>query len=126
MAEGFDPNRSQVGEDKLAAFLQAEVSEEISSVPGIGPRAKELLAKEVEGDQAITTTYQLIGKFLTLKGQGMTPAEHCNAMWHWLKLRGVSSHRAGIVLCLAEKVNLFMPGVWVPPTSEVADEKADS
>ena len=42
------------------------------SVPGVGPAAAEKLKQEMDGDSGIETTYQLIGKFLTLKSKGMT------------------------------------------------------
>jgi hypothetical protein len=100
-----DISKSKVSADALAAFLASEVKEDVTSVPGIGPAAAKKLAEAVEGDQAITTTYQLIGKFLTLKGKGVSQAEHCDAMWFWLQARGLDSHRAGIVHSIAEKVS---------------------
>ncbi len=100
-----DVGKSKVSADALAAFLASEVQEDVTSVPGIGPAAAKKLAEAVEGDQAITTTYQLIGKFLTLKGKGVSQAEHCDAMWFWLQARGLDSHRAGIVHSIAEKVS---------------------
>ena len=36
-------------------------------MPGIAERGTEILA-EGEGDNAVTNTYQLIGKFLALRG----------------------------------------------------------
>ena len=36
-------------------------------MPGIGQQAAKILA-EGEGDNAVTNTYQLIGKFLALRG----------------------------------------------------------
>ncbi|GBG26080.1 Hypothetical Protein FCC1311_023002 [Hondaea fermentalgiana] len=119
---GFDVNRSMVKEDALAAFLAAPVSEDITQVPGIGPKAKELLAEAVEGDQAITTTYQLIGKFLTLRAAGMSQQEHLDAMWHWLNARKINAFRAGIVHCIAEKCNLMIPGIYdAAATAEEAE-----
>ena len=42
----------------------------------------------------------------------MKTADHCDAMWFWLKDCGVNSHRAGIVRCLGEKVNTMIPGIY--------------
>ncbi|GBG26084.1 Hypothetical Protein FCC1311_023042 [Hondaea fermentalgiana] len=109
---GFDPSKSMVKEDALAAFLAAPISEDLEQVPGIGPAAKKALAVPLKGDQAVTTTYQLVGKFLTLRAAGMTQQEHLDAMWHWLNARGISSHRAGIVHSIAEKCNLMIPGIY--------------
>ena len=44
-------------------------------MPGIGKVAAEKLRGDKAGDSGVDTTYQLIGKFLTLKGKGMTPNE---------------------------------------------------
>jgi hypothetical protein len=52
------------------------------SVPGIGPAAVEKLKGEVEGDSGVETTYQLIGKFLTLKSKGMTSKQVSKA-YRW-------------------------------------------
>ena len=109
---GFDINKSKVSEDALSEFLDNEVSEDILTVPGIGPAAKAKLAAELEGDSPIHTTHQLIGKFLTMRAPGITVKEHCEIMWQYLKLRGVDSFRAGIVHAIAEKVNLMIPGTF--------------
>mmetsp|Transcript_14601 Transcript_14601/g.26185 ORF Transcript_14601/g.26185 Transcript_14601/m.26185 type:complete len:121 (-) Transcript_14601:74-436(-) len=113
MSDGFDVNKSRVTAEALGEFLASEVREDITSVPGIGAAASANLATEVEGDQAITTTHQLIGKFLTLKGAGVSQQEHCDAMWYWLQSRGVNSYRAGIVHSIAEKANIMIPGIYV-------------
>jgi hypothetical protein len=112
MAEkGFDPQKSKVSAEALARFLTDAINENITSVPGIGPAAQQRLATEVAGDSAVETTYQLIGKFLSLKSKGMTPKDHMNAFWFYLQSRGIDSHRSGIVLSIAQKVDLMMPGI---------------
>lgn len=113
MADGFDPNRSQVADDRLAQFLAEEVNPSLQSVPGIGPANERALAAPGDGDSPVTTTYQLIGKYLSLRGKDMTSDEHVNAFWHYLKGKGISSYRSGIVLCIAEKVNIMIPGLYV-------------
>lgn len=112
MTEGFDPNRSQVSEDTLAKFLSQDVQEDITSVPGIGPAGARLLAASTESEVGVQTTWQLFGVFLKLKGPGMTSQEHCDAFWHWLAMKGVKSHRSGIVHAVAERVDLAFPGVY--------------
>lgn len=109
---GFDASKSRVNEDVLGEFLATPVMEDLTTVPGIGPAAVKLLGKAMEGDQPIETTYQLLGKFLSLKGKGVTQQEHCDAMWFYLKERGLDAHRAGIVHSIAEKLNLFIPGLY--------------
>ena len=109
---GFDVNRSQVSATALADFLAEETREDITSVPGIGLVAAAMLATDLDTEPGVTTTYQLIGMFLLMRKPGMTSQEHCDAFWNWLRLKGVSSHRAGIVHCVAEKVSVWMPGVY--------------
>ena len=110
--EGFDINKSRVSENAMAEFLSDEIREDLESVPGIGPEAVRILSSECEGEAPIETTYQLIGRFLALRGPGMTPVQHTNAFWFYLKLRGINRYRSGIVHAIAEKVNLMIPGTF--------------
>ena len=95
--------------DSLAKFLEDEIDEDITSVPGIGAAAAKKLKA---GEDGVNTAYQLFGRFLTLKSAGCSAQEHCDAMWFWLQAKGVSSHRSGIVQCLAEKLEIMMPGLY--------------
>lgn len=110
--EGFDINKSRVSQNALAEFLSDEIQENIQSVPGIGPEAARILSTACEGEPPIDTTHQLIGRFLTLRGPGMTPVQHTNAFWYYLKMRGVNRYRSGVVHAIAEKVNLMIPGTF--------------
>mmetsp|Transcript_1059 Transcript_1059/g.1341 ORF Transcript_1059/g.1341 Transcript_1059/m.1341 type:complete len:117 (+) Transcript_1059:196-546(+) len=112
MATGFDVNRSRVSDDALAEFLSKPVEEDIISVPGIGEKAAAILGTATDDDPAIETTFQLIGKFLSLKGKGMSSKEHCDAMWFYLQAKGINSYRAGIVHSIAERTNIMMPGIY--------------
>ena len=92
---------------------------DLISVPGIGPATVRKLAEcELEEDK-ITNTYQLFGKFLMLKGPGHTEdeieidsLEHMEKFWHWLKNRGVGSHRSAIVRAIAEKSATFFQNIY--------------
>ena len=107
--EGYDPNKSQVNDHRLAEWLEAELSPDIQSVPGIGPQSAQKLAV---GDDGVHPTYQLIGRFLTLKGANATSQEHCDALWFWLQAKGVHQYRSGIVQCLVEKLEIMMPELY--------------
>ncbi|CAM9808718.1 unnamed protein product [Pylaiella littoralis] len=118
MAEtGYDPKRSKVSEDKLAEFIRSAVTGDITEVPGIATRGAEILA-EGEGDERVTNTYQLIGKFLALRGPDkgddheVDSVEHCDKFWYWLQAKGINSNRSGIVNAIAEKVNTWVPGIY--------------
>lgn len=98
---------SQLTEDSLAAFLSTPVEADLRSVPGVGDAAvRKFKAAGVE------TTHQLIGVYLSFKGAGVSIQEHCDAFWSWLKEIEINAHRSGIVLCIAEKVNSWIPGTF--------------
>ena len=86
----------------------------LSKVPGIGEKASEKLAEGDDDNDKVTTTYQLIGKYLSLMGEGIDCVEHHDRFWYWLKEKGVNSHRSGIVQCIAEKVSTWVPGLYDP------------
>lgn len=65
-----------------------QVDADLKTVPGVGPKAKELL--EAAG---VENTYQLIGKFLTLKGSKLTTQQHCDAFYEWIVEVGIRAHR---------------------------------
>mmetsp|Transcript_32386 Transcript_32386/g.39808 ORF Transcript_32386/g.39808 Transcript_32386/m.39808 type:complete len:133 (-) Transcript_32386:325-723(-) len=117
-ASGYDPNRSRVSDSTMAEFMRATITGDITEVPGIGPSAAKKLA-DGEGDDAVTNTFQLIGKFLTLKGPDtedgkVEQLEHMEKFWYWLQSKGIASHRSGIVRAIAEKVNSMIPGIYDP------------
>lgn len=62
--KGYDPNRSRVSDDTMMDFIRGTVTNDVTSVPGIGQAAAKKLAAG-EGDESITNTYQLIGKVRT-------------------------------------------------------------
>ncbi|TMW66543.1 hypothetical protein Poli38472_004308 [Pythium oligandrum] len=118
MSDGYDPQKSRVAVDTLADFLRAPLTGDLKEVPGIGDIAAGKLAAGEDGDR-VENTFQLIGKFLMLKASleenddGLIDcADHCNAFWFWLKAKGISAYRSGIVMAIAEKVNTMLPGIY--------------
>ena len=103
----YDPKRSQVSDDALATFLSADVVSDLRVVPGVGPKAAEMLE-----NACVDTTHALLGTFLTCKKRNMDVTAHCGAFWDWLTTAGITRHRATIVHCVAEKIDLFMPGIY--------------
>eukprot|EP00593_Proboscia_inermis_P005097 CAMPEP_0171305684 /NCGR_PEP_ID=MMETSP0816-20121228/15544_1 /TAXON_ID=420281 /ORGANISM="Proboscia inermis, Strain CCAP1064/1" /LENGTH=110 /DNA_ID=CAMNT_0011786685 /DNA_START=509 /DNA_END=844 /DNA_ORIENTATION=+ len=94
----------------MGDFIRGEISGEITEVPGIGPAAAKKLA---ESDDQVTNTYQLFGKFLSLKGPDkVDPVEHMEKFWYWLKDQGISAHRSAVVRAIAEKMNSMMNGLY--------------
>jgi hypothetical protein len=135
-ASGYDPRRSRVSDDRMAEFQRGRLTGDLSEVPGIGPAAIKKLSSGEEEDK-ITNTFQLIGKFLMLKGPDgdgngdgedgsdgkVDTVEHMERFWFFLQEKGISSHRSGIVRCIAEKVNGMMPGIY--DASQYADDDDD-
>ena len=101
----YDPKKTSINEDRLAGWLKDKISGDLEDVPGIGPANKANL----EG-KGISNSFQLIGQYLTLKAG--TVQEHNDAMWRWLQEVGVNSGRNNIILALAEKCDIFMPGIY--------------
>lgn len=119
MADGYDPQKSRVAEDTLADFLRAPLTGDLTEVPGIGKAAVAKLGGCDDGAEAVTNTFQLIGKFLLLKANldddsddVIDCAAHCDAFWFWLKSKGITAYRSGIVMAIAEKVNTMLPGIY--------------
>ena len=112
----------------MAEFQRGKLTGDLSEIPGIGPAAIRKLADTEDDDEKITNTFQLIGKFLMLRGPDdeenkVTTREHMEKFWYYLQEKGISSHRSGIVRCIAEKVNSMMPGIY--DASEYADDSDD-
>ena len=85
--------------------MQEKITGDLEDVPGIGPANKKNLESA-----GVTNTFQLIGQYLTFKSG--TVQEHQDAVWQWLKSVGVNSGRNNIILALAEKCDIFMPGIY--------------
>lgn len=127
---GYDPKRSRVSDDKMNEFMRQTITGDLTEVPGIGPAAVVKLAQsDVDGD-VVTNTFQLIGKFLMLKGPDrgddkVGTREHMEKFWYWLQEKGISSHRSGIVRCIAERMNAMMPGIYDAAEYEDDDDSSD-
>lgn len=112
MSTGFDVGKSRVSEDALATFLASPISDDLTSVPGIGAKAVALLGKEVDGDSSVTTTFQLLGKYLSLKSKNVSQDAFQQSFWYYLQARGVDSFRSGIVHACSEKLSVMMPNLF--------------
>ena len=99
----------------MADWLREPIEEAggLAQVPGIGPVNKRLLM-EAEDENKVETTHQLIGKFLSFKSKGVDSVTHCDAFYLWLAGIGINSNRGNIALAMAEKCELFLPGIYDP------------
>jgi hypothetical protein len=96
----------------LRDWLNTVLHEDLLSIPGIGKKNKELLENVDTGLEAIHTTFQLFGKFLSLKGPGVSSKTHCDLFSAWLHEKGIHSHRTAIVQAIAERSNLMIPSIY--------------
>jgi hypothetical protein len=80
----YDPNKTGISVDALAHFLSADIEGPTTQVPGVGRDTQAKLAAV-----GITTTYQLLGKFLMLKAE----VRHVHAWGHVLGLTSESPLR---------------------------------
>jgi hypothetical protein len=77
-------------------------------VPGVGPAT----VKRLE-EAGISTTYGLIGKYLSLKEADVGPIEHADRFYYWiLSVELPPKYRAGIVHSIGEKMNILFPGIY--------------
>ena len=93
----YDPNRSSAGTDTIADWCRAEsvsASDDITTVPGVGPSFKEVLA-----DNEIYTVAQMIGIFLMEVDGERSAQEVCQAFYEEMKslvsgtrAKGVNMH----------------------------------
>mmetsp|Transcript_14373 Transcript_14373/g.23788 ORF Transcript_14373/g.23788 Transcript_14373/m.23788 type:complete len:114 (-) Transcript_14373:193-534(-) len=107
MSTSFDPKRSTVQDDKLAEFVNLQLSGDLTEIPGIGPAAVKTLA-----DQGVSTSFGLIGKYLMFKEEGVECVEHCDRFYLWLKAIGINSNRGSIVHSIAERLDQQFPGIY--------------
>lgn len=112
VVEGYDPAHSTTTPEALQQWLNSPIIEDLQQVPGIGPATKAQLAVGTDKEEGIFTTFELLGKFLMLKGPNVSPVEHCDRFWFWLKSKGISGHRSAIVQAVAERIDTMMPGVY--------------
>ena len=115
----------------MADFLNQEITGDLNEIPGIGPKTIELLKKiQVSIDNhgsvvhinGITSTYALIGVFLSMKSdftsghiRVVNTVEHAQRfyLW-WCSLDTPRGFRAGVVHAICEKCNISFPGVYNP------------
>lgn len=109
MSDIYNPGRIVITDDKFVDFLRCDLSGHLLDIPGIG---KSTLKKLAAGDEPIINAYQLVGKFLSLRNINDTSKSHCDKFLNWLKSKGVNIHCDSIVMSIAEKTNIWVPGIY--------------
>ena len=104
---GFHPKNMRVKESTVAEFIMAPMEESLQSVPGVKTSNEKILKEE-----GVTTTFQLVGKYLSLKDENVDGVELADRFYYWLQSIGVNAFRATIVGSIGEKASTWMPGVY--------------
>ena len=114
----FRIRMSGVPDENLAEFILNPIDPDIKSIPGM---VKNLNYKEKLNNIGILNTYNLLGTFLLLKEDNQSVQQHCDAMYRFLKNAGITRYLSGIVVCIAEKADVMMPGICNLDTLRSAD-----
>lgn len=110
MNGSFHPKKSRVSDSLLVNFLRAPITGNLLEIPGVGEVPERKLK-----NAGISTTFQLIGKYLMLKEKGVNSIEHANRFYDFLKDIGIPScYGAGIVHCISEKMNIIFIEIYNP------------
>ena len=118
-AKGYDPNRTRVSDDTHANWLRSPLKGDITEVPGLGIATATKMAT---CEDKITTTYQLLGKYLSFKGKDVGTIEHADRFYYWLELIGTpTGHRSSVVRSIAEKLQLQFPDIYDADAYEYDD-----
>jgi hypothetical protein len=112
--EGYDPRKSKVSDSTTEKWNTIAISGDITEVPGIGPKAAEMLAFDESGRESeqIHNTHQLFGKYLMFRAEGTSSYLHNEKFWQWLKAKGIKAHRSAVVKSIAEKTATFFPDFY--------------
>jgi len=106
----FHPADSNVAGDAMAVWIQAPVTGDLQQVAGLGP--VYAAAFKAAG---ITTTHQLIAKYLSFKGEGVGSVELMDRFYYWIQdtlKENRGNTKAGVALAIGEKVNITFPGIY--------------
>ncbi len=98
--------------EALSIWIQSPMSEELTTLPRVGKVTAQCFKNE-----GITTTFALLGKFLTFKDAGMSPVEHTECFWIWLtnvfaSNRIIKRDRAVICRAICMRAELLIPGIY--------------
>lgn len=104
---GYAPSKSTLTDETLVKFLKNDLGEDLESIPGIGPKAKDILIKN-----GVENSYQLIGQFLTFKKPHENCVTHCNHLFNYLSAMKIPVNKHTIVKSIAEKCSISFPELY--------------
>jgi hypothetical protein len=106
----FESSIDRVVADELADFIRSQITGKLSEVPGISYEIEGMLNKS-----GVFNTYQLIGKYLSMKRMEEDLLDHHVHFLNYLGYMGISKaegHR--ITQSIGEKVSTMIPGLYDP------------
>lgn len=103
----YNPDLSQIEDCKIQEFINLKITGDLLEVPGIQEDTKNKLNKK-----GIKTTFNLIGKFLSLNEPQFDNYDHCDKFYLWLFNIGVTSYTVDIVKSISEKCNTIFPRMY--------------
>lgn len=95
--------------DAFDIFVENAISDDVLTVPGIGPRVAEELRKS-----GVETTTQLIGVFLSMKRPKDTCEDHANNFQKWMNTHACTFHYPRVYIALGRKCKekFLIPGIY--------------
>ena len=101
----FNINKSNLSQGQLLKWIVDPLTDDLACIPGIGPATQGKLAAD-----GITTTFQLIGKFLSGCNKDASTADVCDTFWAYLEsVDAPPGYRSGVTHALLEKVSVLVP-----------------
>jgi len=104
----FDPNKSNVSAEVMNVWLNSPITHQ-THVPGLGPKGLEAFKSH-----GIDSIFQLLGKFLSLHGNGASSVNTCQAFFDWLGETGLpstGSSKHAVTRSIAEKCQNLLPSL---------------
>jgi hypothetical protein len=105
----YNLEKNNITDERYMNFLKYNLNGNLLNVPGIGI---DTIIKLANCDESIKNTYQLFGKFLSLRNIDDTTESHCNKFINWLKLKDINIRCYIITMSIAEKTNIWIPGIY--------------
>lgn len=98
----YDASASRLTDAALTLWMETEITGQLTEVPGVGEKTAGKL-----NDVGIHTTFQLFGKYLSLRGPGVDQQEHLNLFMNFLEGAGCAkSYLASQVQAVSERMNI--------------------
>lgn len=96
----------------MTKWLHLPITGDLKEVPFIGDGIAKMLRNPTENCPGISSTFELLGKFLQCRGAEDNQVTQCDRFWAWLKSKGIGNQKNSIVQAVAMKSNIYFPGMY--------------